>query len=112
MVLFHNTYSLIIYSLLYLDTLCTHKVTSKLSVIDILHLQVTETQLRLLSYAVSSSGTIYNDLYFKYIDCLMSSGKHESLFHAVKETAKTDLYETDLPDTSHSEKVYMDNNYT
>ena len=39
----------------------------------------------------------------------MSSGKHESLFLTVKETAKTDLYETDLPefDTSHNEKVYM-----
>ena len=52
---------------------------------------------------------IYNDLYFNYIDCLMPSGKHESLFLAVKETTKTDLYDTDLPElyTSHNEKVCM-----
>ena len=37
----------------------------------------------------------------------MSSGKHESLFLAVKKTAKTDLYETNLPDSSHNEKVCM-----
>ena len=38
----------------------------------------------------------------------MSSGKHESLFLAVKKTTKTDLYETNLPefDTSHK-KVCM-----
>ena len=38
----------------------------------------------------------------------MSSGKHESLFLAVKITTKTDLYETNLPefDTSHK-KVCM-----
>ena len=66
-------------------------------------------QLRSLIYAVSSSGTIYNDLYFNYIDCLMSSGNHESLFLAVKETAKTDLYDTNLSefDTSYNEKVCM-----
>ena len=37
----------------------------------------------------------------------MSSGKHESLFLTVKETAKTELYETDLPefDTAQNKKV-------
>ena len=39
-------------SLHYVDPLCTHKVSSKLSVIGILDLQVTEKQLRSLLYAV------------------------------------------------------------
>ena len=53
-------------------------------------------------------------MYFNYIDCLMSSGNHESLFRTVKETAKTDLYETNLPefDTSHNVKVCMYSDFT
>ena len=39
----------------------------------------------------------------------MSSEKHEPLFPPVKETTKTDLYDTDLPefDTSQNKKVCM-----
>ena len=39
----------------------------------------------------------------------MSSEKHEPLFPPVKETTKTDLYDTNLPelDTSQNKKVCM-----
>ena len=63
--------SLSISFLLYLGTLHIHKVTGTLSVIDILHLEVTEKQLRSLLSAITSSGNSYNDIYFNFIDSVI-----------------------------------------
>ena len=63
--------SLSISFLLYLATLHIHKVTGKLSVIDILDLEVTEKQLRSLLSAITSSSNSYNDIYFNFIDSVI-----------------------------------------
>ena len=63
--------SLIILSLLYPGTLHIHKVTGKLSVIDILDLEVTEKQLRSLLSAITSSSNSYNDIYLNFIDSVI-----------------------------------------